>query len=98
VVLGHTSCGAVKGAIEDEKLGNLTGLLARIRPSVTASGPGDAKDDTYVTKVVRANVIRAMKEIREMSPELKARLDAGSVGLVGAVYDIATGTVTFLAD
>jgi carbonic anhydrase len=98
VVLGHTSCGAVKGAIEDEKLGNLTGLLAKIRPSVTASGPGDAHDNAYVTKVVRANVLETMKEIREKSPEIKAQLDAGKVGLVGAIYDVATGKVTFLTD
>src|SRR5438046_4258769 len=49
VVLGHTSCGAVKGAIDDAKLGNLTGLLAKIRPAVSASGTGSAKDDAYVT-------------------------------------------------
>ena len=53
VVLGHTSCGAVKGAIDDAKLGNLTGLLAKIRPAVSASGPGSAKDDAYVNKVAR---------------------------------------------
>ena len=47
VVLGHTSCGAVKGAIDDAKLGNLTGLLAKIRPAVSASGPGSSKDDAY---------------------------------------------------
>jgi len=45
VVLGHTSCGAVKGSIDDAKLGNLTELLAKIRPAVSASGPGSSKDD-----------------------------------------------------
>ena len=98
LVLGHTSCGAVKGAIDDAKLGNLTGLLAKIRPAVSASGPGSSKDDAYVTKVAQANVSQAMKEIREKSPTIKAQLDAGTVGLVGAIYDVSTGKVTFLPD
>ncbi len=98
VVLGHTSCGAVKGSIDDVKLGNLTGLLAKIQPAVVASGPGNSKDDKYVTKVAQANVRQAMKEIREKSPTLKEQLDAGSIGLVGAIYDVSTGKVTFLSD
>jgi carbonic anhydrase len=98
VVLGHTSCGAVKGAIDDAKLGNLTGLLAKIRPAVSASGPGSSKDDAYVTKVAQAYVAQAMKEIREKSPTIKAQLDAGTVGLVGAIYDVSTGKVTLLPD
>jgi carbonic anhydrase len=98
VVLGHTSCGAVKGAIEDAKLGNLTELLAKIRPAVSASGAGTAKDDAYVNKVAEANVSQAMKEIREKSPTIKAQLDAGTVGLVGAMYDVSTGRVTFLPE
>ena len=98
VVLGHTSCGAVKGAIDDAKLGNLTELLAKVRPAVLASGPGSSKDDAFVTKVAQANVSQAMKEIREKSPTIKAQLDAGTVGLVGAIYDVSTGKVTFLPD
>ena len=98
VVLGHTSCGAVKGAIDDAKLGNLTELLAKIRPAVSASGPGSSKDDAYVTKVTEANISQAIKEIREKSPTIKAQLDAGTVGLVGAIYDVSTGKVTFLPD
>jgi carbonic anhydrase len=98
VVMGHTGCGAVKGAIEDEKLGNLTALLAKIKPAVAASGHGEAKEKAYVTKVVEANVRQSMKEIREKSPVLKELFDSGAVGLVGAVYDIETGKVTFWAD
>src|SRR5215470_16034271 len=98
VVLGHTSCGAVKGSIDDAKLGNLTELLAKIRPAVTASGPGSAKDEAYVNKVAQANVAQAMKDIREKSPTIKAQLNAGTVGLVGAIYDVSTGKVTFLPD
>jgi carbonic anhydrase len=98
IVLGHTSCGAVKGAIDDAKLGNLTGLLAKIRPAVSASGPGSSKDDAYVTKVAQANVSQAIREIREKSPTIKQQLDAGTVGLVGAMYDVSSGKVMFLSD
>jgi carbonic anhydrase len=98
VVLGHTSCGAVKGAIDDAKLGNLTGLLAKIRPAVSASGPGSSKDDAYVTKVAQANVSQAIREIRQKSPTIKQQLDAGTVGLVGAMYDVSSGEVMFLSD
>jgi carbonic anhydrase len=98
VVMGHTSCGAVKGAIDDVKLGNLTELVAKIRPAVAASGPGTTKDHAYVDKVGERNVRLEMKEIREKSPVLKEAIDSGAVGLVGAMYDLETGTVTFYAD
>jgi carbonic anhydrase len=98
VVLGHTSCGAIKGAIDNVKLGNLTELLAKIQPAVAASGPGTSKDAAYVDKVAEKNVRDAMKEIRAKSPVVKEMLDSGAVGMVGAMYDIATGAVTFYAD
>ena len=98
VVLGHTSCGAIKGAIDNVKLGNLTELVAKIQPAIAASGPGTSKDYAYVDKVGEANVRLAMKEIRADSPVLKEMLDAGAVGMVGAMYDLGTGAVTFLAD
>ena len=96
VVLGHTGCGAVKGAIDDAKLGNLTGLLAKIRPAVEAASCSNSKDDACVTKVGEKNVLQSMKEIRDKSPYLKKYLDEGKVKLVGAMYDLATGKVTFL--
>jgi carbonic anhydrase len=98
VVLGHTSCGAIKGAIDDVKLGNLTALVGKIQPAIKASGPGTSKDYAYVDKVGEANVRLAMKEIRADSPVLKEMLDSGAVGMVGAMYDLKTGAVTFLAD
>ncbi len=98
VVLGHTSCGAIKGAVDNVKLGNLTELLAKIQPAVAASGPGTSKDHAYVDKVGEQNVRIAMKEIREKSPVLKEMLDAGALGMVGGMYDLETGAVTFLAD
>jgi carbonic anhydrase len=96
VVLGHTGCGAVKGAIDGVQLGNLTGLLAKIRPAVTAAGCHDAKDEACVTKVAELNVRQAVREIREKSSYVRKYLDEGKVGLVGALYDVATGKVTFL--
>ncbi|HVM98483.1 MAG TPA: carbonic anhydrase family protein, partial [Candidatus Acidoferrales bacterium] len=97
VVLGHTRCGAVQGAIDGVKLGNLTGLLDKIHPAVTTAGCSDSKDEACVTKVAEMNVRQTMKEIREKSPYVKSHLDDGSVGLVGGLYDVATGKVTFLS-
>jgi carbonic anhydrase len=98
VVLGHTDCGAVKGAVDDAKLGHLTGLLAKIHPAVAAAGCHSSKDDACVTKVAEMNVRQSMKEIRAGSPYLGKYLDEGKVKLVGAMYDVATGRVTFLND
>jgi carbonic anhydrase len=77
-------------------MGNLTGLLAKIQPAVAAAGCKDAKDDGCVTKVAVANVRLALAQIREKSPYLAEQIDAGKVGLVGALYDVTTGKVTFL--
>ncbi len=95
--MGHSSCGAVKGAIDDVKLGNLTELLGKIRPSIPPSG-GTSKDHAFVEKVSEANVHHSMKEIREKSPVLKELFDSGAVSLVGAMYDLETGKMTFYAD
>ena len=98
IVLGHTSCGAVKGAIDNVKLGNLTELVAKIQPAVAASGSGTSKDHAYVDKVGEQNVRLTMKEIREKSPVLKELLDSGAVRMVGGMYDLETGAVTFSED
>jgi carbonic anhydrase len=99
VVIGHSNCGAVKGAIDDVQLGSLTGLLARIKPAaaqVPDNGKGrNSKNDDYVQKVAEANVRVAMQQIRERSPVLKEMLDSGKIGLVGGMYDLATGRVEF---
>ena len=100
VVMGHTSCGAVKGAIDDVKLGNLTALLAEIQPAIVAAGPprGTSKDKAFVERVAEANVRMGMKEIHAKSPVLDEMLKAGTIGLVGAMYEVETGKVVFYAD
>jgi carbonic anhydrase len=98
VVLGHTECGAVKGAIDGVKMGNLTALLAKIQSAVRDSGPGNSKEAAYVTKVTEQNVRDSMHEIRERSQILRELIDSGKVGLVGGMYDVATGKVTFFAN
>ncbi|HEX5067004.1 MAG TPA: carbonic anhydrase family protein [Myxococcota bacterium] len=96
VVLGHTSCGAVKGAIDGVEMGNLTGLLAKIQPAVAKADCHDSHDDACVTKVAVENVRLALSQIRERSPYLAEQIDAGTVGLVGALYDVGSGKVAFL--
>ena len=101
VVLGHTHCGAIKGAIDRVQLGNLTSILERIVPP-TASGPGgseasatSSKNPAAVDRLTEENVRNAMKDIREKSPVLKELLDSGAVRLVGGIYDVETGKATF---
>lgn len=102
VVLGHSRCGAVMGACDGVELGNLTGLLARIRPAVDRTKePADpdrrsSKDAEFVQNVTLTNVRLAIDEIRERSPVLKRLEDEGRIAIVGAMYDVGTGAVEFL--
>jgi len=99
LVLGHSECGAVKGAIDDVKLGNLTALLTKIQPAVAAAGPsGTSKDKAYVARVAEQNVRLSMKRIRDGSPTLKEMIDSGQLGLAGGMYDNATGKAVFYSD
>lgn len=99
LVLGHTHCGAVKGAIDGVELGNLTQLLKKIAPAIEGPVPSaKSKDDAFVTKVAEKNVRICMKEIREGSPIVREILDSGKVGLAGAMYDVETGKVSFYLD
>ncbi len=94
LVLGHTACGAVKGAIDDVVLGNLTGLLARIKPAVAATkfdGDRSSKNASYVDAVARTNVVLTVAEIRRRSPVLKELEDKSSIRIVGAMYDLTNG-------
>lgn len=101
VVLGHTSCGAVKGACDDAKLGNLTTMLAKIKPAVNAvTSPEDvslrnSKNSEFVDNVSTKNVLLTMERILEESDVLAVMQSKGEVKIVGAMYDINTGAVTF---
>jgi carbonic anhydrase len=100
VVFGHTACGAVKGAIDDVEMGNLTGLLARIKPAITAttfSGDKSSKNAAYVDAVARTNVVVTLDNIRRRSPLLADLEKKGSIRIAGGMYDLATGNVEFLA-
>ena len=98
VVLGHTSCGAIKGACDDVVLGNLTGMLAKIKPaaqSVAYVGDRSSKNEQFVEMVAAANVHRTVADILRRSPVLKDMADKGQVRVVGAMLDVKTGIVTF---
>jgi carbonic anhydrase len=100
LLLGHTACGAVKGAIDDVVLGNLTGLLSRIKPAIAATkfdGEKSSKNPAYVDAVARTHVGLAVDTIRQRSPVLADLEKKGSIQIAGAMYDIATGTVDFLS-
>ena len=99
LVLGHTACGAVKGAIDDVVLGNLTGLLARIKPAVVTTkfdGEKSSKNYAYVDAVARTNVSLSIAEIRRRSPLLEDLEHKGSIKIAGAMYTLTNGTVDFL--
>jgi carbonic anhydrase len=99
LVLGHTACGAVKGAIDDVVVGNLTGLLARIKPAIPATkyaGEKSSKNASYVDAVARTNVVLGLAEIRRRSPILEDLEKKGSIQITAAMYDLATGVVEFI--
>jgi carbonic anhydrase len=99
VLFGHTACGAVKGAIDDVEMGNLTGLLARIKPAITTTtsfhGEKSSKNPAYVDAVARANVRLGIENIRRRSPILDDLEQKGTIRILGAMYDLSTGTVQF---
>ena len=100
LVLGHEHCGAVKGAIDDVKLGNLTPMLAKIQPAVAISqdfkGDKNTKNKDFVTYVSENNVKNTIKEIRANSPILKEMEDKGEIKIVGAYYSLTDGKIKFL--
>ncbi|MGK9128427.1 carbonic anhydrase family protein [Olivibacter sp. SA151] len=102
VVLGHTKCGAIKGACDHVEMGNLTALLSKIRPAVdeelTIKENRSSKNSDFVEKVSAINVNRSVKSIMERSPILKEMIEGGKIGIVGGIHDITTGVVTFYPD
>lgn len=102
VVLGHTACGAVKGACDHARLGNLTALINKIEPAVAAvTEPTDeslrnSKNIDFVNTVAVKNVEMTIENIRKQSPVLAEQEENGEIKIVGGMYDISNGKVTFL--
>ncbi|MGZ4955759.1 MAG: carbonic anhydrase family protein [Methylobacter sp.] len=102
VVLGHTRCGAIKGACDSMEMGNLTALLNKIQPAVYAEKTvlenRNSNNDEFVEKVTAINIKRTVDAIMERSPILKEMIKTGAIGIVGANHDITTGRVSFYDD
>jgi carbonic anhydrase len=99
-VIGHSNCGAVKGAIDNVDMGNLTALLSRIKPAIDQvpgdSGSRNSNNLEFVDKVAEANVRLVLRQIRERSPILREMVEQGRIGLVGGMYELSTGKIRFL--
>lgn len=99
LVLGHEHCGAVKAAVDDVKLGNITPMLTKIKPAVDMveyEGERNSKNQEFVHMVSESNVRNTIEKIRKDSPILKEMEDQGSIKIVGALYDMDNGKVTIL--
>ena len=102
VIMGHTSCGAIKGACDRARLGNLSHLIRRLEPAVTATATPVSKDQrtsknlVFVDAVARTNVEMTIEQLRDVSPVLAQMEEAGEIKVIGAMYDISTGVVDFI--
>jgi len=101
VVMGHTSCGAVKGACDHAEMGNLTQMLGKIMPAVdgTSTAEGEARNSSngdFVNRVAVKNVELTIENLKSMSPVLNEMLENGEIDVVGAMYDVKDGSVSFL--
>jgi carbonic anhydrase len=100
LVMGHTACGAVAGAIAGAELGNLTTLLSKIKPAVAKTsfdGERSAGNPEFVDAVARTNVLLMMAAIRSESPVLAEMEKQGSIKIAGSMYDLKNGSVEFFA-
>lgn len=100
VIMGHTSCGAVKGACDHAKLGNLTQMLDKIQPAVekvkTPEGVDrSSKNIDFVNEVSKVNVELTIENVKSQSPVLNEMYEAGEINIIGAMYDVASGKVEF---
>ena len=96
VVLGHSGCGAVKGACDGAELGRLTGLLQKVRPAIElAAKSGELPRDEFIQRVAEKNVEHVVQQIRKRSEVLDAMISEGQVGIVGAMYSVQSGTIQF---
>jgi carbonic anhydrase len=100
LVMGHTACGAIKGAIDNAELGNLTGLLGKIKPAVKATkfkGEQSSKNAAFVDAVAQKNVELTIGEIRKKSAVLAELESKGAIKIAGAMYNLETAIVDFFA-
>jgi carbonic anhydrase len=98
LVLGHTRCGAVKGACDHVEMGNLTGLLKKLEPAVKQTqtiGKRDSSNEEFVDNVAKTNVLLTIESIKKQSPVLKEMLDNQEIDIVGGVYNVENGQVEF---
>ncbi len=99
VVLGHTKCGAIKGACDHVEMGNLTSLLAKIQPAVNkeinTTDNRTSKNDEFVENVAELNVKHSVHEILTKSKILEQMIENKEIGIIGGIHDISTGMVTF---
>lgn len=99
VVLNHTHCGAIKGACDGVEMGNLTGLLGKIRPAMfqekTIKENRNSKNQAFVDAVANIHTERSVQTILEQSSILSDLIERGETGIIGAMYDVETGVVTF---
>ena len=99
VVLGHTKCGAILGACNHIKLGNLTALLDKVKPAIenekTITENRDGSNTEFVNKVAEQNVFHTIERIKKESPLIAELEKTGKVKIIGGLYDIETGKVNF---
>ncbi len=102
VVLGHSKCGAIKGACDQVEMGSLTALLSKIQPAISAEKTiienRTSSNDEFVEKVTTINIHRAVHSITEQSPIIKELIETGECGIIGGNHDISTGEVFFYED
>lgn len=102
VVLGHSMCGAVKGACDHAEMGNLTALLGKIRPAIDdeteTTENRTSKNESFVENVAVINVKRTVTAIMERSTILKHMIDSREIGIIGGMHDLSTGQVTYFPD
>ncbi|MBX9853471.1 MAG: carbonic anhydrase [Cytophagaceae bacterium] len=99
VVLGHSKCGAIKGACDHKEMGHLTTLLSKIKPAIahenTVKENRSSSNAEFVEKVAALNVSLTTKAIIERSTILRDLIKSGEIALIGGMYDVGTGVVTF---
>lgn len=102
VVLGHSKCGAIKGACNHVELGNLTGLLDKVKPAIEIAkakhGGKEEKSPAFVEEVAEANTLHTLEEVLKRSPILKEMYEKGEIGLAAGMYSVETGEVSFISE